>query len=151
MASVVLSEFEPRYTDALVALWRESFEFGVGIVDPHPLHEQREHFLRKVVPEFDLRVALQDGVLVGFVAASPQSVSQLYVHVTHLGQGIGGRLLEWAKRNSDGTLWLYTFARNQRARRFYERNGFSAVASGFEPTWKLEDVRYEWRREPGAN
>jgi RimJ/RimL family protein N-acetyltransferase len=47
---------------------------------------------------------------------------------------------------SVGSLWLYTFARNERARRFYERNGFAAVAFGYEPFWQLEDVRYEWRR-----
>jgi hypothetical protein len=31
------------------------------------------------------------------------------------------------------------------ARRFYERHGFVAVAHGFEPTWRLADVRYEWK------
>jgi RimJ/RimL family protein N-acetyltransferase len=46
---------------------------------------------------------------------------------------------------SAGSLWLYTFARNERARRFYERNGFVAVAFGYEPFWQLDDVRYEWR------
>jgi len=34
--------------------------------------------------------------------------------------------------------------RNAGARAFYERNGFRAVARGFEPKWQLEDVRYEW-------
>jgi hypothetical protein len=54
-------------------------------------------------------------------------------------------LLDWAKRHSGGTLWLYTFARNARACAFCESQGFAAVARGFEPNWQLADVRYEWR------
>jgi hypothetical protein len=65
--------------------------------------------------------------------------------VGHIRQGIGSRLLAWAQSQSTGSLGLYTFARNQRARQFYERHGFRAVAFGFEPTWQLDDVRYEWQ------
>lgn len=59
-------------------------------------------------------------------------------------EGIGSAMLEWAKGRSAGSLWLYTFARNAGARAFYERHGFVAVARGFEPMWRLEDIRYQW-------
>jgi GNAT superfamily N-acetyltransferase len=87
--------------------------------------------------------------MVGFVAATPESVSQLYVRVGYHGFGIGTRLIEWAKAQSAGSLWLYTFARNSGARAFYEHHGFRIVARGFEPHWKLDDLRYEWTGEPG--
>ena len=41
------------------------------------------------------------------------------------------------------------FARNAGACAFYERNAFVAVAHGFEPTWQLADVRYEWTARGG--
>jgi ribosomal protein S18 acetylase RimI-like enzyme len=132
--------------DELVVLWRESFEDGVGIIDPHPLPEQRDYFLSKVLPKHTVKVALLEDRLIGFAAASLDSVAQLHVRVGYFRQGIGSQLLKWAKAQSGGSLWLYTFARNQRARKFYEHHGFSAVAFGFEPTWKLDDVRYEWRQ-----
>ena len=69
------------------------------------------------------------------------------VRVEYIGQGIGSRLLDLAKHDSGGGLWLYTFARNTNARRFYERHGFVAVAHGFEPTWQMDDVKYRWDRE----
>jgi putative acetyltransferase len=90
-------------------------------------------------------VTLQDGQRVGFVAASAESVSQLFVRVGWHVRGIGTRLLEWAEAQSGGSLWLYTFARNRRACAFYERQGFQVVARGFEPTWQLDDVKYEWQ------
>jgi ribosomal protein S18 acetylase RimI-like enzyme len=58
--------------------------------------------------------------------------------------GIGSRLIEWAKGQSGGSLWLYTFACNAGAQAFYERHGFSIVARGHEPMWDLDDLRYEW-------
>ncbi len=40
------------------------------------------------------------------------------------GQGIGARLLTFAKRHRPEGLRLWTFASNVRAQRFYERQGF---------------------------
>lgn len=86
------------------------------------------------------------GELLGFIAASRESIAQLYVRNDHQRRGIGRQMLEWAKEQSGGTLWLYTFARNAGAQRFYEREGFRVVARGFEPRWQLEDIKYEWSR-----
>ena len=144
MSEVVFTSFEPRWLDDLIPMWRASFEHGVGVVDPHPLEAQQQFFLNEILPNADVRIALLDGQVVGFIAASPESVPALYVHVDHIGQGIGRRLLDWAKEQSSGHLWLYTFERNVRAQRFYESNGFTATDRGFEEEWQLADIRYEW-------
>jgi ribosomal protein S18 acetylase RimI-like enzyme len=140
-----LVELDTGCVDELVRMWRASFEAGVGIVDPHPIEAQRRYFMEDVLPCNTVRVARAAGELAGFVAASRESVAQLYVRLGFQRRGIGRQMLDWAKRQSGGSLWLYTFARNAGARAFYERNGFLAVAHGFEPTWQLDDVRYEWR------
>lgn len=125
-------------------MWRASFEFGVGVVDPNPLSAQEQYFLSEVLPNNTVRLALLWNELVGVVAASAESVALLYVRVGLHKQGIGSHLLAWAKEQSSGSLWLYTFARNTNARSFYERHGFVAIAHGFEPVWQLEDVKYKW-------
>jgi GNAT superfamily N-acetyltransferase len=141
---VTLAEYRDECLDELVPMWRGSFESGVGVRDPHPLAEQRQYFLAEVRPRNAVRLALLDAALVGFVAASRESVAQLYVRVGFQRTGIGSRLLEWAKAQSAGSLWLFTFARNLGACSFYERSGFVAVARGFEPIWQLDDVKYQW-------
>jgi ribosomal protein S18 acetylase RimI-like enzyme len=145
-SSLRFAPFEIAMADALVPMWRESFEHGVGIVDTHPIDGQRAHLVERVLPEHALTVAFEGERIVGFVASNAESVSQLYVRVGWQGRGIGSELLQRAKDASAGSLWLYTFARNARARRFYEGRGFAPVAFGFEPFWQLDDVRYEWRR-----
>ena len=127
-------------------MWRESFEFGVGIKDHHPLQDQLNYFLNEVRPKARVQVVKQEGQIVGFLAAHESYIAQLYVRVGYLGQGIGSTLLELAKEQSAGTLYLHTFLRNVRACRFYERHGFKAVEYGFEPMWQLEDVKYLWQR-----
>ena len=142
--SPVLVDYDDSYLDPLVRLWREAFEFGVGVTDPHPLTEQRDHFVSEVLPTHRVTLALRSSRLVGFVAASRESVAQLHVQVGLHRQGIGSRLLDVAKARSGGSLWLYAFARNLRACRFYEKHGFVAIERGFEPTWQLDDVKYHW-------
>lgn len=143
----ILVEFDHGCLDELIPMWRASFEGGVGITDPHPLEEQRHYFLTQVLPSNVVRLALLDNELVGFIAASTESIAQLHVRVGFQRRGIGTQLLVWAKERSGGSLWLYTFARNAGARAFYERNGFAAIADGFEPVWQLDDVKYRWLHE----
>lgn len=147
---VVLAPYEPGRLDELIAMWRASFEFGVGVVDPHPIEAQRDFFVREILPNNDVRIAVQGDRLVGFIAASRDSIPALYVHVDALGEGIGTLLLDWAKEQSDGRLWLYTFERNTRAQRFYESSGFRITERGFEEDWQLADLRYEWSQDPST-
>lgn len=141
---IALSEFSDDWLQELIPMWRASFEDAVGIRDPHPLESQRKYFISEVLPRNSIRLAIEDGRLIGFVAASRESIAQLYVRIGFQHRGIGTQLLNWAKSQSAGTLWLFTFRRNLRACLFYEKHGFVAVAHGFEPFWQLEDVKYAW-------
>lgn len=131
----------------LIPMWRKSFEEAVGVTDPHTIEDQTNYFLTTVLPDNAVRIVLRGADVVAFVAASTESIAQLYVHVDYQGIGIGSKLLQWAKDRSDGRLSLYTFDRNERAKRFYENRGFKIVARGFEETWQLADIRYEWTRD----
>ena len=81
---------------------------------------------------------------VGMIAYHADEISQLYVHVDYQGGGIGQRLLERAKTESNGKLILSTFERNKNAQRFYEKHGFSIIKRGCENEEKLPDITYEW-------
>jgi ribosomal protein S18 acetylase RimI-like enzyme len=146
-----VEDFRAIDTDELVRMWRASFEHGVGITDLNPLEKQIEYLRTEVMPVNRVRVAKQNGTIVAFLASNPESIAQLHVRVANIGRGIGTQMLRLAQSESSGSLWLFTFARNVRACRFYEHHGFVPVAHGFEPIWKLDDVKYRWvRRESAA-
>ena len=146
MRDMVIVDYLPEHGPELVKMWRESFERAVGVVDPHPLPEQLRYLEEKVVPDNRVLVVLEESTLavVGFMAATPESISQLYVHVDHQGKGVGSMLVGIAKQHSHGRLRLFTFEANKNAQRFYERHGFEVVARGFEKEWQLADIEYEW-------
>jgi ribosomal protein S18 acetylase RimI-like enzyme len=146
MSAVSIELLDPKDTDTVLWLWRRSFEHGVGLVDPDPTIDGiRGYFEAETQPKNTLRVARIGEAVVGVLASDRESVNALYVRVDHIGQGIGSRLIDIAKAESSGSLWLYTFARNTNARRFYARHGFVEIAYGFEPFWKLDDVKLRWR------
>lgn len=149
--TLAIRDFRAEDAGQVVALWRASFEHGVGIVDHHPIEAQRAALEREVVPRHGVRVAtVPDGAIVAFIASTPETVAQLYVRVDCLRRGIGSRLLRLAQSESSGSLWLYTFARNADARRFYERHGFVEVERESQNMWKIEAIKYVWTRDPRA-
>lgn len=94
---IEIAEYQSSLLGELVPMWRASFEPGVGVIDPHPIAEQEEFFLTQVLPCNAVRVALSEGQLVGFVAASTESVAQLYVRKGFQRRGIGSELLQLDK------------------------------------------------------
>jgi GNAT superfamily N-acetyltransferase len=149
--SIEIVDYTSRYRLELVDMWRASFQEAVGVVDANPIEDQRKFFDKGVLPENRVVVAIDSEVpdIVAFMASTPEQISQLYVRLGQQRRGIGSVLLNRAKSESRGRLRLFTFAANQRARRFYEHHGFKAIRYGFEQHWQLEDVEYQWS-EPGA-
>ena len=88
---------------------------------------------------FQVRVAEQDGKLVGYVKLGPPhlpfeprgeaaELRQLYVVEEVKGQGVADQLIRWvidrARNQRADYLYLSVFTENHRARRFYEKYGF---------------------------
>ena len=101
-----------------------------------------------VLPSTVLWVAEVDGRVVGFFSLAGEKLEHLYVHPRWHAQEIGTALLLQARALSPLRLELYTFARNEGARRFYERHGFRAIAFGQENEENEPDVLYEWVPDP---
>ena len=116
--------------------------------DPHTEAETRAWMRDTVFTRYSVRLAEAGTEIVGFAARDGAWLMQLYVKPGWTGRGIGTSLLGEVLADAafaTPVLRLYTFARNEGARRFYERHGFVAVAFG-DGTGNQEgepDVRYE--------
>jgi putative acetyltransferase len=116
------------------------------------LHDEAEtrSWMRDVVlAHQQVLVAERDGRPVGFAAVEGDWLEQLYVEPEALGTGVGRRLLDAVKAEHPGGLALYVFARNSRARRFYEAAGLvvSAEGDGSGNEEGQPDCTYVW---PGS-
>jgi putative acetyltransferase len=83
----------------------------------------------------------------GFVTIDPTSgyLDQLCVAPTERGSGLASALLDEAKRRSPGGVELDVNEANARARRFYEREGFSIAGRGVSPHSGLPTLKMLWR------
>lgn len=67
------------------------------------------------------------------VGEEPVELSRLYSHQKFLGQGVGQALMdacfERALEEGCDSMWLGVWEHNPRAKRFYEKNGFTEVGS----------------------
>lgn len=133
--------------DLWLAAWYATFDFPPG----HPDETCRLWLTGTLVPTTESWVAVDGGnTAVALLALSDTMVEQLYVAPAWIGRGLGTRLIEHAKARRPDGLDLYCFQVNTRARRFYERHGFVAIAfgdgSGNEE--RQPDILYAWRPTP---
>ncbi|WP_424983500.1 N-acetyltransferase family protein [Maritalea sp. S77] len=85
--------------------------------------------------------------LVGFLVRIDHWVAHLYVHPDMIAQGVGQALLGHAKTKSS-KLELWCFEENQRARAFYEAQGFKLVRTTEGDNEEgLPDRLYRWVRD----
>ena len=77
----------------------------------------------------DTTVAVVGDDVAGFVMVANDEVEQVYVSRDHRGSGVAATLLSEAERqvkaNGHSEAWLAVATGNARARRFYERSGWS--------------------------
>jgi GNAT superfamily N-acetyltransferase len=119
----------------------------------HTDAETHDWIASEILVTHEVEVAEVEGRVVGFAAVKDGLLGHLYVDPEHQGVGVGSALLASAKARRPGGLELWTFQRNEGARRFYERRGFRAVelTDGAGNEEREPDVRYVWDGETFAS
>ncbi len=138
--------------DETAAVWHESKRAAFPYVEAQQrrtLDDDRARFRDVIAVEHTVWIAELTGRVAGLMAIQGDFIDQLFVRTDLQRRGVGTALLRKAMELSPGSLRLFTFQRNQPARRFYERHGFRAVRFGTSPPPENEpDVEY--RLDPPA-
>ena len=153
--SVELRRLRPDELDTTVDVWVRArwdaqpwLENRLG----YTADQNLAYFRDVICIEHEVWLAVDGETVLGLMALTGGEIDQLHVAPEYQGRGVGSALLEKARELSPEWLGLFTHQRNERARRFYEAKGFSAVRFGTSPPPENEpDVRYEWRRDPRPN
>lgn len=114
----------------------------------HTDEETHAWVAHTLIPAGGVSVATLHGAIVGVVAIQSEGglgwIDQLMVDPQHVKRGIGGALLARALRQLPRPVQLWTFQANWAARRFYEHQGWRAVAftDGAGNEERVPDVLY---------
>ena len=130
--TVAVRPATPADSNAVAAIWYHGWCDGhLGHVsDDLVAVRTRESFWPRAAARVpDTVVATVDHAVAGFVMVVADEVEQVYVSADHRGTGVAAVLLAAAERlveaNGHGRAWLAVVGGNARARRFYERNGWT--------------------------
>lgn len=146
MLRAALPEDSAGIATVLIGSRRVFLPFAPSV---HPDHDVRQWVSSTLVRCNRVFVWEEAGSIVAVLAISAvqaQSwINQLYVLPGWNRRGIGTRLLMHAHSMLPAPIYLYTFQENAGARRFYERNGYQAVAfsDGQSNEEKCPDILYQ--------
>jgi ribosomal protein S18 acetylase RimI-like enzyme len=129
--TVTLRPAEPSDVGGVAAVWESGWADGHRGHVPIELerHRTRSGFVRLAERRVhQTTVAVDHGLVVGFVIVIGDELEQLYVAASSRGGGVADRLIAHAEEaiaKSYSLCWLAVASGNARARRFYERSGWS--------------------------
>jgi GNAT superfamily N-acetyltransferase len=144
----MLRQLELADMDEAARLHRAAFDQALPwLAGLHTPKEDRWFFRERVFASCEVWGAFDGGLMTGMLAFRNGWIDQLYVLPDAQGRGIGTGLLKVAQNALD-RLQLWTFLRNQRARRFYEARGFAMVreTDGAGNEEREPDALYLWTR-----
>jgi GNAT superfamily N-acetyltransferase len=116
----------------IAEIWHQGWRDGhLGFVPQELIAARHQNSFRTRATQRinDTTVAVVDGDVAGFVMVVGDEVEQVYVAARHRGTGVADTLMTEAERQvaraGHARAWLAVVAGNTRARRFYERHGWS--------------------------
>lgn len=147
--SIVIRPARPDEYDTVTQVWMESWE-STGLSGPADatFEELRARIPREVAAGWRLFVAESAGDILAMMAIRPQDhhLDQLFVAPAAQGLGLGRRLLALARSHMPDEIWLRTSTGNERAWRWYEREGFIREKVEQQPGWPTPRAYYRWKR-----
>jgi len=142
-----LRPYRTEDEDAAIALWLRTWELAYPSIDfAARLAWWRERWRHELVPNAAIIVAEREQELIGFVTIDASGyLDQLVVSPEHWGSRLATALVDEAKRLSPDGVTLKVNADNNRAIRFYERNGFVHAGEDVNPASKRLILKMAWK------
>jgi GNAT superfamily N-acetyltransferase len=143
----------PDEYDEIARVWMNSWA-STGIEDASEplLVKLRARILLEVEKGWSLYVADDRGTLAAMLALHlPQLyLDQLFVSPEYQGQNLGRRLLAFTRQHLPDEIYLRCVRENEKAWRWYEREGFAFEEEQVEPTTGFVMKYYRWMKEGTA-
>jgi ribosomal protein S18 acetylase RimI-like enzyme len=135
--------------DQVARVWMDSW-VSTGLEDASDslLEKLRARVPMEVRKGWRLYVADDNGVLAAMLALHvPECyLDQLFVAPEYQGNSLGRRLLAFTRRHLPDEIWLRCVRENEKAWRWYEREGFVFEKEQVEPTANRVMKYYRWRK-----
>ena len=135
--------------DEIARVWMDSWcSTGLEDASESLLAKLRARIPMEVEKGWSLYVAADDGVLAAMLAlhVPGRYLDQLFVGPQYQSSGLGRRLLAFTRQQMPDEIWLRCARENEKAWRWYEREGFVLEKEELEPNNGFMMKYYRWRK-----
>lgn len=147
MAQPIIRPARPEEYDAVARVWMNSWvSTGLAEKSEFLLANLRARVPQEIDRGWSLYVADADGALAAMLALHlpKRYLDQLFVAPEYQGQSLGRRLLAFSRQQMPNEIWLRCVHENEKAWRWYERQGFVFEQEAVEPMTGFTMKHYRW-------
>jgi len=144
----------PNEFDEVARVWMESWvSTGLEDASNYLLASLRARLRREIENGWSLFVAEDRGTIAAMLALhrSKRYLEQLFVAPAHQGRSLGKQLLAFTRTQLPDEICLRCVRENEKAWRWYEREGFLFEKEERNPITGFMMKHYRWKKEGGAS
>jgi ribosomal protein S18 acetylase RimI-like enzyme len=149
MPQPVIRPARPDELEQIARVWMNSW-VSTGLEDASEtlLARLRERVITEAAQGWSLYVADDKGKLAAMLALHLPGnyLDQLFVAPEYQGSGLGRRLLAFTRQQMPDEIWLRCVRENDKAWRWYEREGFVFEKEELEPKIGFMMKYYRWKK-----
>ena len=149
-AAIIIRPAKPDEYDEIGRVWMESWvSTGLAEQSRFLLANLRARVRQEVENGWSLFVADDRGTLAAMLALhlSEKYLDQLFVAPAYQGTNLGRTLLAFTRTQLPDEIWLRCVRENEKAWRWYEREGFVFEKEEVAPATGFMMKHYRWNRE----
>lgn len=140
----MICPFSMQDLERVAQIWLDSNLQAHSFV-PKTYWEGNLEAVKQMLPQAMLYVYKQDGMIQGFIGLTDDYIEGIFVDERARSHGIGKQLLDFVKQNRS-QLTLQVYCKNERACRFYQREGFFIKAQQLDEQTGEPEFLMRWTR-----
>lgn len=144
-ANHLIRPYTPRDLEDVLNVWESAAREVYSFMPESFWPEERKLVESEYLPAAVTWVCEIEMLAVGFASLIGEELGGLFVKPSFQNLGIGRALVEFVQR-SHHALEVEVFQENQKAWRFYERQGFFVISEREHPEWHRKLTRLRWVR-----
>jgi ribosomal protein S18 acetylase RimI-like enzyme len=149
MTTPTIRPARPDEYDEIARVWMRSWvSTGLAEASDFLLANLRARVRHEIEKGWSLYVADDDGRIAAMLALHLPNryLDQLFVAPEFQGRSLGRKLLAFTRTHLPDEIWLRCVRENEKAWRWYEREGFMFEKEQIEPMTGLMMKYYQWKK-----